>query len=165
MVYNIIGKILGVFGIGVCEKKDGVISVLGHPLVEEKDKIKEKSIEGIFDAESETKGDVFEKRKTTEARLTNIEEKEFQYFSTAFLAYNSKKIRGVVLTLQNQRGTEKVDFPKEVSLTDKEAILNQVVSYTHNVWRTATEGTVDNYTLEIKSGDLAGRKLEERVFV
>lgn len=125
------------------------------------------TIEGIFDVESKDDGFEFQTSKTSHGDIVKIDEKELTYYSnsTAIFTHEMKKIDGVVLTLRTSRGTEKVYFPRELSLMDKQAILNQQVRYNHHTWRTNTEGTSDMYTLEILSGQLTGEKLTKRVFV
>ncbi len=79
------------------------------------------TIEGIFDVEHKRSGYnefISETFKTAQGNVVDIEEEEFMYRSTAAYTNITKRICGVVLTLQNERGMEKVNFPKELSLYD-----------------------------------------------
>ena len=123
------------------------------------------TVEGIFDVETKTGGYAHEQKKTAEGTLTSIQEAEFKYRSTAISTDESKKMLGVRLEIQNQRGRETVELPREISLTDRQAMLNQNVRYSQNIWSSTTEGTSTDYALEILSGPLSGQKITRRVFV
>ena len=123
------------------------------------------TIEGIFDVETKTGGYAHEQKKTTEGTLTAIQEAEFRYHSTAIFTNKSEKMFGVQLEIQNPRGRETVELPREISLTDRQAMLNQNVRYSQNIWSSTTEGTSTDYALEILSGQLSGQKLTRKVFI
>lgn len=124
-----------------------------------------RTVEGIFDVETKTDGYAHEQKKTAEGTLISIQEAEFQYNSTAIFANRSEKMLGVRLEIQNQRGRETVELPREISLTDRQAMLNQNVRYSQNVWSSRTEGTSTDYAFEILSGSLSGQRLTRKVFV
>ncbi len=124
-----------------------------------------KSIEGIFDVETKTGGYAFEQTKVAEGKVGVIQGKEFNYHSTAYLTNARKQLSGICFDIETSRGKETVEFPKEISLTDRLSILKHNIRYTQKVWRSAMEGTSTDYTLEILSGPLQGQKLEQKVFV
>jgi len=123
-----------------------------------------KTIEGIFDVETK-EGYAHEKKRTAEGTLIAIQKEEFNYDSTALFTNKSKRIRGVNLEIQNQRGKETVELPREISLTDRQAMSKQRVRYSQKVWSSAMEGTSTEYKLEVLSGPLSGKELRKSVFV
>lgn len=125
-----------------------------------------KSIEGIFEVERKSKDDIHEETKSVEGKVLDVEHADLYFHSTALFSEVGERVfGGVYLKIQNERGIDKVEFPKEISLTDKKSILNQDVRYTIKKWGTLTEGTSKDYSLEILSGPLQGEKLKKNVVV
>jgi len=118
---------------------------------------------GIFDVESESDGYATITNKVAEGTLISIDDKELKYNSTAIFTDRTLTLQGVDLKILNQRGEATVDFPKELSIIDKRAILNQRVRYSTRSWSSLTEGMSRTYTLEILSGVYAGEKLTRKV--
>ena len=122
------------------------------------------TIDGIFDVMSDSEADILKETRVADGKLISMEQKDLRYDSTAIFTDRSKKISGIYLQIENNRGKQTVQFPKEFSLEEVTAMLNQQVRYLIDSWSTMTEGTLLTYGLDIKTGKLKGQKYEEKVF-
>jgi len=120
---------------------------------------------GIFDIRRHYDGYATTEDTTFEGDLIAISEKDLEYRACVGLSRVQKSIFGVSLTLRNQRGEEPIDFPREFSLTDRQAMRGQRVRYSVHSWSSPSEGTKYDYKLEILSGSLSGEELTRSVFV
>ena len=91
-----------------------------------------------------------------------IEETDMEF--SGYSTYrHSEKIKGVILCIATPKGTENVKYPRTISITDEQALLNQMVKYTSSknseeLSRAPGDGIVHyKYSLEILTGALKGK--------
>lgn len=134
---------------------------------EESDKV-----EGIYDVHRRqmiSPYSDFQTIKTAEGVVTAVE-KGRSYFASvgSYLSASAQvKRKTAYITIQNERGSDKIEFPEDYLLNFDSVIVGSKVRYT-NRDSSFDEGPLgyvssDNHSLEFLDGPLKGKKLEERV--
>ncbi|MBX4196355.1 hypothetical protein KW805_02090 [Candidatus Pacearchaeota archaeon] len=111
--------------------------------------------EGIFDVNRRNNGQgIYITERVAEGTVKSIEE------ATLHSQGKSYNIVGAYLELETSRGTDKVEFPRSLALSDRREILNQTVKYSFSTSHMPGEFNSKDYTLEILSGRFKGDVLK-----
>lgn len=95
--------------------------------------------------------------------VSQIDEAIVRHASRA-LSVQSKELKGVTFSLETEEGNEEVDFPREFSRPEKNAILGQQVEYirTHSAFNEGPAGHLLGweYKIRVLSGPEEGWEVE-----